>query len=114
MNEPEIIDNISIEENKNRTNEGNNDKRFVNDSSIFYKGLFGLILCLTPGSIIGLVLVKMSIEQSSEAIKIYSQNSEQYDVRSIKKVKSGRIMAYIGLGLFIAEIILLVTYMSYL
>jgi len=86
--------------------------RIMNDSSIFYKGLFGMILCLVPAAIVGLILVKMSLEQSNVALAEYKQSPNQFRSRSINLVKKGRILAFIGLALFIAEIIALVIYMS--
>ena len=86
--------------------------RLLNDSSIFYKGFFGMILCLAPAGIIGLILVKMSLDQSKLALAEYKNAPSQFRISSIKKVKRGRIMAYVGLALFILEIVALVTYMS--
>lgn len=86
--------------------------RILNDSSIFYKGLFGFILCLAPAAIIGLVLVKMSLEQSKVALAEYKESPTQFRKSSINMVKRGRTLAFIGLTLFIVEIIALVTYMS--
>ena len=84
----------------------------VNDTSIFYKGLFGLILCIFPGAIIGLVLIKISLEQAKVALTTYQEDSGKYRMESVKKVKSGRTMAYIGLVIFICEILALVGYTS--
>lgn len=86
--------------------------RIVNDTSIFYKGLFGMILCIVPAAIIGLILIKLSLDQAKEARIAYNKQPERYLESSYAKVKQGRIMAYIGLTLFIVEIITLVGYMS--
>ena len=92
------------------TSKGKN--RILNDSSIFYKGLFGMILCLVPAAIVGLILVKMSIEQSKVALAEYEKSPNQFRNSSINLVKRGRMLAFVGLALFIAEIIALVIYMS--
>ncbi|MES2554611.1 MAG: hypothetical protein V4604_00595 [Bacteroidota bacterium] len=84
----------------------------INDTSIFYKGLFGLILCIFPGAIIGLVLIKISLEQAKVAMTSYQEDSGRFRIESYKKVKSGRTMAYIGLVIFICEILALVGYTS--
>lgn len=84
----------------------------INDKSVFYKGLFGLILCIFPGAIIGLVLIKISLEQAKVALTTYQEDSGKYRMESVKKVKSGRTMAYIGLAIFICEILALVGYTS--
>ena len=85
-------------------------ENLINDTSVFYKGMLGMILCLTPGSIIGLVFVKISLDQAKATLEIYQRNPNKFKPESLKKVKNGRIMAYIGLGLFIVEILLLVGY----
>ena len=85
---------------------------YANENSIFYKGLFGMIICLTPGSIIGLLLVNVSLNQSKEAISIVGRNSEKHRSKDFRKIRNGRIMAIIGLSLFILEIVALVGYMS--
>ena len=85
---------------------------FVNESSIFYKGLFGMLLCLTPGSVIGLVLVNISLNQSKEAISSIGKKSQEYGQARFRKIKQGRTMAYIGLTFFVVELIALVVLMS--
>lgn len=84
----------------------------ANDFSIYYKGLFGMILCILPGAIVGLVLVKLSLDQASEARNAIENHPQSYKDSSIKRVKNGTMMARIGLGLFIVEIIALVLFMS--
>lgn len=86
--------------------------RILNDTSIFYKGLFGMILCIVPGAIIGLVLVKISLEQRKIALKSYNSATHYYSILSFDMVKKGRKFAFIGLSVFILEIVTLVTYMS--
>ncbi|NVK64864.1 MAG: hypothetical protein HWE22_09765 [Flavobacteriales bacterium] len=85
---------------------------FVNESSIFFKGLFGMILCMTPGSIIGLVLVNISLNQSREAISIVGKNSTEYAQKEFRRIRQGRTMAFIGLWFFIFEIAALVVLMG--
>lgn len=84
----------------------------VNDTSIFYKGLFGMILCIFPGAIIGLVLIKVSLDQAKVALTSYQEDSGKFRIESYKKVKNGRTMAYIGLVFFIVEILAIVVYTS--
>jgi len=85
-------------------------ENLINDTSVFYKGMLGMILCLSPGAVIGLVFVKISLDQAKATLDIYHGNPNKFKPESLKKVKNGRTMAYIGLGLFIAEILLLVGY----
>lgn len=90
----------------------NGRNRILNDSSVFYKGLIGMILCIVPAAIVGLILIKISLEQAKIATKVYNDNPGTYRFSSINMVKRGRMFAYVGLTLFIIEIIALVMYMS--
>lgn len=105
----EFVDSPTLTENSAPQNRRD---YLLNDSSIFYKGLFGMILCIVPAAIIGLVLIKMSLEESKGALKEYTENPRFYQPNSVSMVKRGRIFAYIGLGLFIVELVALMTYMS--
>jgi hypothetical protein len=82
----------------------------LNDTSIFYKGLFGMILCILPGAIIGLVLVKLSLDQAKMAITDLANNPSSYRAESVKRVKNGRLMARIGLVFFILDIIAILAF----
>ncbi len=85
--------------------------RLLNDASIFYKGLFGMILCILPGFIMGLILINMAMSQYGE-IKEDLKHPEQYKEKSLKLVRLGRLFSLIGVGAFITEIVVLVVYMS--
>lgn len=87
-------------------------RAYFNDNSIFYKGMFGMILCIMPVAMLGLVLVKMSLDQAKEARKSFKAEPHAYLAASVKKVLLGRKMAYIGLVMFVLEIVTLVIYMS--
>lgn len=80
----------------------------VNDRSVYLKGLFGMLLCIPPGGIIGLVLVKMSLNQAKEASIEYQNNPDKYKPDSMERVNKGRTMAQIGLAIFILEILIIV------
>ena len=112
--EQELIDNGILELSNsgefNSPRKGRN--RILNDTSIFYKGLFGMILCIVPAAIIGLVLIKISLEEAKVALTEYKNTPEIYRTSSINMVKRGKTFAYIGLTLFIVEIVALVGYMS--
>lgn len=90
----------------------NGKYRILNDSSVYFKGLFGMIFCIIPSAILGLVLVKISLEQAKVALKEYDKNPSNYRLSSLKMLKRGRTFAYIGLTLFIVELIALMAYMS--
>lgn len=90
----------------------NGSNRILNDSSVFYKGLFGMILCILPGAIIGLVLIKVSLEQAKEGLTTYHNNPQEYKLSSYELMKKGRMLARIGLAIFIIEIVALVAFMS--
>jgi hypothetical protein len=101
--------NVQSEHNSG-TNQSNIGPLLLNDRSVFYKGLFGMILCILPGAIIGLVLVKISLDQGKAALVEYKASPERFSLSSYKKVKRGRMFAYIGLAMFILEILALVLY----
>lgn len=82
----------------------------VNDRSIYFKGLFGMLLCILPGAIIGLVLVKICLDQAGQALTAYKTDPGRYKEASVQKVRSGRTMAYIGVAIFILEILVFVIY----
>lgn len=104
----EIFETLS----KDRINEAyaKRSGRLINDSSIFLKGLFGMILCILPGTIIGLILLKISFDQSKQAISEYRKAPAQYTLSSYRKVKTGRTFVIIGLVVFLLEIAAVVVY----
>ena len=87
-------------------------QRILYDSSVYYKGLIGMILCIVPAAIIGILFVKISLEHAKIALKKYEENPSIYKVQSLNRVKRGKVFAYVGLTLFIVEILALVTFMS--
>lgn len=112
-NNQEIIDSELFEKPKEDAPITPSGRNYIlNDSSIFYKGLFGMILCLAPAAIIGIILVKISLDQAKVAMTEYKNSPEQFRMSSINMVKRGRVFAYIGLALFVLEIIALMIYMS--
>lgn len=98
----EILDQSVFEKN-------NGPLDLVNDTSVYYKGLFGLILCIILAGVIGLVLVKMSLDQGRVALDAYAEYPNKYTDESLRRVKAGRTMAYIGLAFFIVEIVALMS-----
>jgi hypothetical protein len=110
----DIIDRemFDLPKDSEQSEQGNGRNRILNDSSIFYKGLIGMILCIVPAAIVGLVLIKISLDQAKDAIKEIDEHPSFYRQSSISIVRRGRTFAYIGLGLFIVEIIALMTFMS--
>jgi hypothetical protein len=108
-NQHELLDNNSDQLNGQNVS---GDFPLLNYKSVFYKGLFGMIFCILPGALIGLVLVKMSLEQSKESLIQYKLNPNFYSQDSVNKLKLGRKFAWIGLIMFLLEIVLLMVYMS--
>jgi len=98
----DLLDESFIDNSVPRT-QGQQD--LVNDTSVYYKGMVGLILCIFPGAIIGLVFVKISLDQGKAALEEYATYPNKYREQSLQRVKSGRTMAYIGLAFFIVEIL---------
>jgi len=65
-----------------------------------------------PGAVIGLVFVKISLDQAKEATTEYQNNPHKYKAVSMETFKKGRTMAYIGLAIFILEIVAFLAYTS--
>lgn len=99
------LDEDYIEPDNNSESNSNEKIQILNHNSIFYKGLFGMILCILPGAILGIVLIKISLDQAKKARKDIDSSPSNFSSSSIKRVKKGQLMARIGLGLFIAEIL---------
>lgn len=90
----------------------NRDKRAHPDaSSIYTRGLLSIVFNLIS-VLLGLIFVKQCLDLARDAEKSIAANRDKYLESSIKKIKTGKMMGYIGLGIFLAEIILLVGYMS--
>lgn len=83
----------------------------VNASAIYNKGILSIIFCLMP-TIIGIMFVNQCMDLVREARKDFSQNPGKYEESSIRKVRAGRTMAFIGLGFFVGEIVVLIAYMT--
>ena len=83
-----------------------------NDRSIFLKGLFALIFFIVPGFMIALILTKMCFDESKIALETYKAAPHLYKESSISKVKRGRLLVYIGLGIFVFESIVFLGYIS--
>ncbi len=86
-------------------------KDLVNDTSIYSKGFWGLIFCIL-GGLLGLVLVRISLQQATDALESYKRSPQDYLDSSYRLVLKGQRLARIGVGIFIGEIVLLVAYMS--
>lgn len=83
-----------------------------NDRGIFLKGLFALIFFIVPGFMVGLILTKLCFDDSKIALETYKANPHQYKESSLAKIRNGRTLAYIGLGVFVLESIVFLGYVS--
>jgi hypothetical protein len=86
-------------------------QRLPYDKSVFWTGLIGMILCLAPGGIIGLVLIKISLNRAKTANKLFEENAIIYNDSSVSKIKLGMVFSYMGICFFILGIIGLLIYM---
>lgn len=84
----------------------------LNENSIYYKGMIGLIFCIVPGAVVGLIFIKMSLDQAKETEKHRADFPEMYTEAAIARVKKGVFMARAGLVLFVCEIVALIACMS--
>jgi hypothetical protein len=76
-------------------------QRLPYDKSVFWTGLIGMILFMAPGGIIGLVLIKISLNRAKTANKLFEENAIIYNDSSISKIKLGMLFSYMGIGFFI-------------
>ncbi len=83
-----------------------------NDRGVFLKGLFALIFFIVPGFMIALILTKMCFDDSKIALESYNKAPHLYKESSISKIKKGRMLVYIGLGVFVFETIVFLGYLS--
>lgn len=107
MKENQILDQFEF----SQTGELIAKKDLINDKSIWYKGLWGMILCVF-GALFGLILVRISINQAKDALEAYKKEPNIYKQSSFELVKKGQRLAYIGVGIIVMELIVLVGIMS--
>lgn len=105
-NESQLLDNEAINRTLNQKKMEHPDA-----SSIYTRGLLSIVFNLIS-VLLGLIFVKQCFDLAREAEKSIAANPDKYLESSIKKIKTGKMMGYIGLGIFLAEIILLVGFMS--
>ena len=83
----------------------------INARSIFTKGVLGIIFSIIP-TLYGLIFIKQCLDTACDAEKDITDHPGLYLEESIKKIKTGKTLAYIGYGIFFGEVIALVAYMS--
>jgi hypothetical protein len=104
---PELIDNVFTP-----VVDASKQVNLPNDRGIFLKGLFALIFFIVPGFMISMILTKMCFDDSKIALEAYRTAPHLYKESSVSKVKKGRMLLYIGLGVFIFETIVFLGYIS--
>jgi len=87
-------------------------QRLPHEKSVFWTGLIGMILCMVPGGIIGLVLIRISLNRAKTANRLFEENTNIYSDSSISKIKLGMLFSYMGICFFTLEIIGLLIYMQ--
>jgi hypothetical protein len=83
----------------------------IDAREIYIKGILSIIFSLIS-LIIGLIFMKQCFDLVRNAEKDITANPGKYLHSSIQKIKTGKIMAYIGLGIFLGWSIGLLVYMS--
>ena len=86
-------------------------QRLPYDKSIFWTGLIGMILCIAPGGIIGLVIIRISLSRAKTANRLLEEKANIYSDSSISKIKLGMMFSYMGICFFTLGIIGLLIYM---
>ena len=98
---PELIDDSSLTYDQSKLID------LPNDDLIFSRGLLALILIIV-GFVMGLVFAKICMDHARIALATYQLNPEKYNNESLARVKRGKLLATIGLGIFALEVILLI------
>jgi hypothetical protein len=103
---PELIDDSSLTIDKHKLID------LPNDSFILSRGLLALILIIV-GFFMGLVFAKICMDNARIALATYQLNPEKYNSDSLSRVKRGKLLATIGLGIFALEVILLIYFVYF-
>jgi|GEM_PF-4535619 len=98
---PELIDDSSFTIDKSKLID------LPNDNLILSRGLLALVLVIV-GFFIGLVFAKSCMDQARITLAAYQLDPEKYNADSLSRVKRGKLLATIGLGVFALEVILLI------
>lgn len=83
----------------------------IDAREIVAKGILAIIFSLLS-MILGLIFVKQCFDLVRGAEKDIANNPGKYLDTSIQKIKTGKLLGYIGLGIFLVEVILLIGFMS--
>lgn len=83
----------------------------IDAREIYAKGVLSIIFSLLS-MILGLIFMKQCFDLVRGAEKDIAENPGKYLDSSIQKIKTGKTLGYIGLGIFLVEVILLVGFMS--
>ena len=59
-----------------------------------------MILCIAPGGIIGLVLIRISLSRAKTGNKLFKENANIYVDSSFSKIKLGMLFSYMGIWFF--------------
>ncbi|XOV68137.1 MAG: hypothetical protein ACFHU9_02980 [Fluviicola sp.] len=75
-------------------------------NSIYYKGIAALVFVFTVfGFMVSLYLMNIALKRSKEMLENYKRSPQLYSLKSLKRVKTGRALAYISLIVWIGQII---------
>jgi hypothetical protein len=78
-----------------------------NDRLILSRGLLSLVL-IAIGFVMGLIFAKLCMDQARVALAAYELEPHKYRPDSLSRVKRGKLLATIGLGIFALELLLLI------
>jgi uncharacterized membrane protein len=77
-------------------------QKLPNSTLILVFGILSIVTCCCYG-VIGLIFAIIALVMAKKATELYLENPELYD--GFQNVKTGKILAYIGLGLNIIYLI---------
>ncbi len=85
-------------------------QQLPNSTAILVLGILSIPLCCCFWGVLGIGLGIVAIVMSKKAIALYDENPDMYS--GIQNVKTGRLLAYIGVGLGVASLILNIVLIS--
>jgi hypothetical protein len=77
-------------------------QKLPNSTLILVFGILSIVTCCCYG-VVGLILGIVALVLANKALKIYAENPEEYD--GIGNVKTGRILAIIGIVLSVLYVL---------
>lgn len=85
-----------------------NQQTLPNASTVLAMGIISIVSTLTCCGPLGIVFSLIALEKAKKARRLYEQHPEQYT--DYNNVKTGRVLAYVGLTLAVIFLLFLILY----